>query len=153
MALELLSEAFANGGTVPARYTCEGDNVSPPLACRGAPAGAHSLALICDDPDAPGGVFTHWLLWDLPPSLEYLPENAGAATPSSEGTPGRNDFGHARYDGPCPPRGDPPHRYSFRLYALDRPLGLLRRASRAQVLERMRGHIVAQAEVTGRFGR
>lgn len=131
MALELLSKAFASGGLMPARYTCEGDNASPPLTCRGVPAEAQSLALICDDPDAPGGVFTHWLLWDLPPSLEHLPENAGAGVPSDAGTPGRNDFGHARYDGPCPPRGDPPHRYHFRLYALDRPLGLLRRASRA----------------------
>ncbi len=154
MALGLLTDAFAPGGTIPARYTCSGKNVSPPFAFRDVPAEARSLALICDDPDAPGGVFTHWVVYDMPVTLSGLPENAGAAAAPGDGrAQGRNDFGHNRYDGPCPPRGDRPHRYQFRLYALDRPVALAAGASRARVLERMQGHILAQAEVMGRFGR
>jgi hypothetical protein len=154
MSFELLSDAFSAGGTIPARYTCEGENLSPPLAFRDVPAEAKSLVLICDDPDAPTGIFTHWIVYDLRASLDGLPENAGAAAaPGNGSVQGRNDFGHNRYEGPCPPRGDRPHRYYFRLYALDQPLALSPGATRAQVMEGMQGHTLAQAEWMGRFGR
>jgi Raf kinase inhibitor-like YbhB/YbcL family protein len=154
MLLELLSDAFASGGTIPVQYTCEGENLSPPLAFRGVPAEAKSLMLICDDPDAPTGIFTHWVVYDLRASLDGLPKNVGAgAAPGNGSSHGRNDLGHNRYDGPCPPCGNRPHRYYFHLYALDQPLALSPGATRAQVMEGMQGHILAQAEVMGRFGR
>jgi Raf kinase inhibitor-like YbhB/YbcL family protein len=154
MAFELLSDSIASDDSIPARYTCDGENLSPPLAFRDVPAEAQSLALTCDDPDASSGLFTHWVVYDLPVTLYGLPENAGAETaPGNGSVQGRNDFGHSRYDGPCPPRGDRPHRYYFRLYALDQPLALSPGANRAQVMERMQGHTLAQAELMGRFGR
>jgi Raf kinase inhibitor-like YbhB/YbcL family protein len=149
MTFTLTSTAFAEGQTIPARYTCDGADVSPLLRWDGAPA-AQSFALIADDPDAPGGTFTHWVLFDIPAAQRELPE--GQAT-GALGVAGRNDFGKAGYGGPCPPRGAP-HRYIFTLSALDvATLNLPANASRSDVEAAMRGHILGQAQLMGRYGR
>lgn len=128
MAFELESEAFRNGGTIPERYTGTGENISPPLRWHGAPPGTQSFVLIMDDPDAPRGTFTHWLLWDLPAGINALPADVHRG--GRLGVAGRNDFGKLGYGGPLPPIGHGPHRYYFRLYALDVPeLGLPEGAS------------------------
>jgi Raf kinase inhibitor-like YbhB/YbcL family protein len=151
MAFELESSVFQHGGTIPARFTGTGEDVSPPLQWRGTPQGAQSLALIVDDPDAPHGTFTHWLLWDIPPTQNALAEGW---RPGSLGKSGRTDFDKVGYGGPMPPPGHGPHRYFFRLYALDRPeLGLREGASRAEVERAMEGHVLATAEWMGRFER
>src|SRR5512143_456320 len=114
MTFTLTISAFAEGGLIPAKFTCEGANVSPELRWNDAPAGTRSFALIVDDPDAPVGTFTHWVLFDIPADRAALAMGTGAI-----GVPGKNDFGRAGYGGPCPPRGHGPHRYYFTLYALD----------------------------------
>jgi Raf kinase inhibitor-like YbhB/YbcL family protein len=154
MPLNLVSDAFESGGIIPVRYTCEGENVSPPFSINGVPAEAKSLVLICDDPDVPNGPFAHWVLYDLAPDVQRC-EPDFAANPGQAGgpMPGRNDFGNDRYEGPCPPPGDEPHQYYFRLYALDEPLNLPAGATRAQVLDAMQGRILAQVELLARYGR
>lgn len=153
MGLELMSPAFTSGSTIPAKHTCEGENVSPPLSWAGAPPETKSLALIFDDPDAPRGTFSHWVLYGIPADERELPENyATSATAQRKATSGRNDFGKDGYGGPCPPRGET-HRFYFRLYALDTPLNLSAGATRAQVLDRVRDHVVAQAELMGSYKR
>ncbi|MBI4496425.1 MAG: YbhB/YbcL family Raf kinase inhibitor-like protein [Chloroflexi bacterium] len=153
MSFDLMSSAFQMGQSIPARFTCDGHNVSPPLAWNGNPEATRALALIMDDPDAPGGVFTHWVLFNLPADLRGLAE----AVPPTEQAPdgsmqGRNDFGKIGYGGPCPPEGSP-HRYRFTLYALGRPLLLAPGASKSDLLEAMQGHILAQAELVGAYRR
>ena len=152
MAIQIESSAFSEGGTIPSHYTCDGKNVSPPLTWSGAPASAKSLVLICDDPDAPAGVFTHWVVYDLPASSKGLPEGV---PPRDEiaggGRQGKNDFRKTGYGGPCPPSGT--HRYVFTLSALDRELGLPPGASRAQLLSAMRGHVVAEGKLMGKYSR
>jgi hypothetical protein len=148
MAFQLSSAAFGEGDTIPVRHTCEGDDTSTPLTWSGAPDGTRSFVLIMDDPDAPRGTFTHWVLADLPASLDNLPEGA------FQGVPCANDFGRTGYGGPCPPRGHGPHRYYFRLYALDvEALGVHHNATRAQVEKAMAGHVLDQAQTMGRFER
>jgi len=147
------SEGFSNGGEIPRKYACTGENVSPALGWTETPANAHALALIADDHDAPGGTWTHWILWNLPAHATSLPEG----TPTSEtldngARQGRNDFGRIGYGGPCPPPGKP-HRYFFRLYALDAALDLKAGASRNELDSAMKAHIVAQAEWMGLFKR
>ena len=115
MTLLLTSTGFAAGGAVPRQYTCDGENVSPPLSWSGAPSGTRSFALICDDPDAPGGLWFHWAIHDISAETSNLPE---ALKPAPAMKHGVNDFGRKRYDGPCPPRGHGAHRYRFKLYAL-----------------------------------
>jgi Raf kinase inhibitor-like YbhB/YbcL family protein len=154
MPLRLTSEAFEPAGPMPERHTCEGENVSPPLRIGGVPAAAKSLLLILDDPDAPNGVFTHWVLYNLPPDLAYIeagfmPDLDNLTGPAQ----GRNDFGNDRYEGPCPPAGDEAHQYYFRLYALDEAFALPAGATRAQVLDRTQGHILAQTELLARQSR
>src|SRR5688572_14786035 len=153
MPLRLTSDAFEPGGSMPARHTCEGENVSPPLTFGGVPAAAQSLLLIVDDPDAPNGVFTHWVLYNLSVDLRQLEEgfvpNLDAAGPAQ----GRNDFGNDRYEGPCPPPDSNEHHYYFRLYALDEPSVLPAGATRAQVLDHIQGHIVEQTELMARCQR
>src|SRR5574340_1065422 len=117
MPLALTSPAFANGANIPVAYTCEGGDRSPALAWSGPPSGVRSYVLIVDDPDAPSGTFTHWILFDVPASVTSLPETAGGE--KAGGKQGRNDFGRTGYRGPCPPRGHGPHRYYFRLFALN----------------------------------
>ena len=154
MALRLSSDAFEAGGTLPARFTCEGENISPPLRIEGVPARAKSLVLIVDDPDAPNGVFTHWVIYNLPSDLARLDEGLATAADGTRGpVQGRNDFGNDRYEGPCPPPGDRAHQYYFRLFAVDEPFTLPAGATRAQVLDQMEGHVVAQTEVLARFRR
>ena len=153
MALTISSSAFQEGDKIPAKYTCEGQDVSPPLAWSEPPAGTRSLALIVDDPDAPGGVFTHWLLFNIPPDSRELPEAVPTQAELASGAlQGKTDFGRTGYGGPCPPPGRP-HRYQFTLYALDQPLDLEGGASKKQLLSAMQGHILAQGQLTGTYQR
>ena len=153
MALSLSSIAFQGGERIPVKYTCEGQDVSPPLIWSEPPQGTQSLALIVDDPDAPGGVFTHWVLFNIPPDSGELPEAMPTLAQLSSGAlQGKNDFGRIGYGGPCPPPGRP-HHYCFTLYALDRVLDLKGGVSKKQVLDAMHGHILAQGELTGTYQR
>lgn len=151
MAFALESPAFDEGDTIPARYTCQGADVSPELRWQEAPDNTQSYALIVHDPDAPGRTFTHWVLFNIPADRTALPE---ALEPGAIGTSGQNDFGRTGYGGPCPPPGHGPHRYFFTLYALDMPnLNLSAGASRSQVEGALEGHVIAQAELMGRYER
>jgi Raf kinase inhibitor-like YbhB/YbcL family protein len=153
MALELTSAAFHDGEAIPKRYTCDGQDVSPELAWSGAPEEAKSLALIVDDPDAPAGVWVHWVIYDLPSSARGLPEGVPRDRELGSGArQGKNDFGKIGYGGPCPPKG-PAHRYFFKLYALREKTGLKAAATKADLERAMKGKIVAQATLTGKFGR
>ncbi len=150
MAFTLTSSAFAEGSSIPARYTCQGEDISPPLAWQGAPDETQSFALIMDDPDAPGRTWVHWVVYNLPPNVHALPEGiaADAALPG-EAVHGRNSWGRNDYGGPCPPSGT--HRYFFKLYALDSTLDLPPGAGKEEVLRAMEGHIVAQAQLMGTY--
>jgi Raf kinase inhibitor-like YbhB/YbcL family protein len=147
MAFELRSTAFSDGEAIPRQHTCEGDDVSPPLSWSDPPEGTRSLALVVDDPDAPGGTFTHWLAWDIDPAAGALGE--GEAAPSE----GQNDFGQTGYRGPCPPPGHGPHRYFFRLHALDGPLGVQSGAGKAEVERSLGARSLAAAELMGTYER
>ncbi len=147
MPLQVSSPAFSEGGTIPKKFSCDGENISPQLSWSGAPGGTKSLALILDDPDAPGGTFVHWVLFNLPDNTTELPEGS-----SGVGTPGTNSFRKEAYGGPCPPKGST-HRYFFKLYALDTSLSLKSGASKADVEKAMSGHILAQGQLMGKFGR
>lgn len=153
MAFELLSAAFRSGGDIPVRHTCDGPDLSPPLRWSDPPPGTRSLALIVDDPDAPGGTWVHWVLYAMPGTLRELPEGVPARdTVPGVGTQGLNDFRKVGYGGPCPPPGRP-HRYVFRLYALDTELALPARRTRADLVRAMEGHVIGQAELIGRYQR
>ena len=147
MSLILTSDAFANGQSIPAKYSCVGKNISPALTWDEPPAGTKSFALIVDDPDAPMGTWVHWVLFNIPASTGSLQENADSSTLSA----GKNSSGNTRYDGPCPPSGT--HRYFFKLYALDSTLSLSPGATKEQVLKAMEGHILAQGELMGTFSK
>ena len=153
MELQVESSAFLAGEAIPKRHTCDGDDVSPALSWSEPPAGAESLALILDDPDAPAGTWVHWVLFDIPATSRSLPEGVSPA-PTVEGTGvhGNNSWRRVGYGGPCPPQG-PAHRYVFRLYALDTTLGLKPGATRQDVDKAMKGHILAQGELMGQYGR
>ena len=149
----LTSEAFGDDEWIPARFTCDGENVSPPLAWEGAPAETTAYALIMDDPDAPGGTFTHWVLFDLPAETRGMPEGVETSErPLVGGVQGGNDADSIGYAGPCPPSGLP-HRYRFTVYALDVPVSLDPGAKKQEVLDAMEGHILARAELVGTYGR
>lgn len=153
MALVISSSSFAPGGDIPKKHTCDAADVSPQLAWSGAPAGTRSFALIVDDPDAPVGTWVHWVYYDLPGTATGLAENVSKVDePPTGGRQGRNDFRKVGYGGPCPPPGKP-HRYFFKLYALDRTLDLKAGASKKDVEQAMKGHILAQAELVGKYGR
>jgi Raf kinase inhibitor-like YbhB/YbcL family protein/uncharacterized protein (TIGR00297 family) len=154
MSFPISSPSFDEGGTIPTRYTCDGENHSPALTWSDLPAGTRSLALIAEDPDAPSGVFTHWVLYNLPPTLASLPEGlAKTVALTGVGTQGENSFHRTGYDGPCPPPGAP-HRYYFRLYALDSaptlPAGMTAASLRSKAIQ---GHTLGEAEWVGRYGR
>jgi hypothetical protein len=151
--MQLTSTALTEGQPIPAEYTCEGKNVSPPLQWTGAPANTRSLALIVDDPDAPVGLWVHWVLYNLPAGTKELPENA-SRNPSTLGgaAQGINDFKRSGYGGPCPPPGKP-HRYFFRLYALDAELQIKRDPTKKDVEKAMQGHILAQGQLMGTYKR
>src|SRR3990172_8538642 len=138
--ITLTSDAFANGGSIPAKYTCVGRNISPALSWGGPPAGTQSFALIMDDPDAPGGTWVHWVLYNIPVDLRSLQEDlpvTGKNTEPNAILTGKNSAGNIGYDGPCPPGGT--HRYFFKLYALDATISLLPGAKKDQLLKEMEG--------------
>jgi Raf kinase inhibitor-like YbhB/YbcL family protein len=151
--MNITSSAFQAGQTIPTKYTCQGADISPPLQWSGVPAGAKSLALICDDPDAPAGTWVHWVLYDLPVTAANLAEKVPtSATLSSGGKQGINDFKRVGYGGPCPPPGKP-HRYYFKLYALDANLDLKPQATKQELLRAMDGHILAETQLMGTYQR
>jgi len=152
MEIKITSSAFEPGGMIPVQYTCDGQDVSPPLSWGDMPEGTASIALICDDPDAPMGTWVHWVLFDLQPDTRGLPENI----PTEEsldmgGTHGTNDFRRLGYGGPCPPGGT--HRYFFKIYALDKKMDIPAGSTKAQLLKAMEGHILAEGELMGRYRR
>lgn len=151
----LSSPAFSDGERIPVKYTCDGDDVSPPLGWEGAPPEARSFMLIMYDPDAPVGTFIHWVLYDIPASVNALPEAVPrTAVVEGLGVQGRNDFGSLGYGGPCPPPGDKPHRYFFALHALNvERLGLEPGATAATVLEKAKQHVVGHAVLMGTYSR
>jgi len=153
MSFEIASAAFSKGGTIPKKFTCDGPDVSPPLRWTGAPAAAQSFALITDDPDAPAGTWVHWVLYNLPANTKELPEGVEKQEQLANGPiQGRNDFRRIGYGGPCPPPGMP-HRYYFKLYALDTKLPLKAGATKAELERAMKSHIVGEAELMGRYSR
>lgn len=153
MTLQIKSPDFASGSTIPKQFTCSGADISPALEWADPPAKTQSFALITDDPDAPIGTFTHWVVYDLPASLRSLPQNFPKADETADGSrQGRNDFANIGYNGPCPPPGKP-HRYFFRLYALDAKLNLKSGASKKEVERAIEGHLLAAGETMGRFSR
>ena len=153
MSLQISSPVFSTGEMIPKKFTCDGPDVSPKLTWNDPPSGTQSWALIMDDPDAPVGTWVHWVLFDLPRETRELAEGVAKQEQLSSGArQGRNDFGKIGYGGPCPPAGKP-HRYFFKLYALDTTLNLKSSATKADVEKAMRGHILAQGELLGRYGR
>jgi Raf kinase inhibitor-like YbhB/YbcL family protein len=154
MALVLTSPAFANGDAIPPRYTCEGQDISAELRWEGEPAGTKSFGLIVDDPDAPDPqapkiTWVHWVLYDIPADVHVLPENVGIQGLRPGTRPGLNDWKRVGYGGPCPPIGT--HRYFFKLYALDAVLPDLGRPTKADVLNAMKGHVLAEAQLIGTY--
>ena len=153
MAFELTSSAFASGGNIPVRHTCDGADASPPLRWADPPRNTKEFALVVDDPDAPVGTWVHWVLHRIPASVQTLPDGvAPEDAVSGAGTQGVNDFGRVGYGGPCPPRG-PAHRYFFKLYALDAELTLAPRATQVALLKAIKGHVLGQADLMGRYKR
>jgi len=149
----MTSSAFSAGETIPKKFTCDGPDFSPQLKWNAPAAATQSFALLMDDPDAPVGTWVHWVLYDLPADTQELPEGVAKQEQLASGArQGRNDFGKIGYGGPCPPAGKP-HRYFFKLYALDSRLGLKAGATKADVERAMKGHIVGQAELMGTYGR
>lgn len=147
----LSSGAFGQGKSIPAKYSCDGEDVSPPLHWGAAPPGTKSLALIMDDPDAPMGTWVHWVQFNIPASASGLAENIPPVKNAASGTPGVNSWPKPGYGGPCPPGGT--HRYFFKLYALDALLDLESSATKAQITDAMKGHILKQVELMGIYSR
>jgi len=143
--MQLTSPAFVHQGSIPAKYTCDGLNINPPLQIKNVPPAARSLILIMDDPDAPSGTFVHWVVYDISPDVEKVEEN------TVPGVAGINSYKKDCYRGPCPPSGT--HRYFFKLYALDGKLELGAGKNKEQVLERMTGHVIGQTELIGVYER
>src|SRR2546423_2300312 len=153
MNCNISSNSFASSGEIPKKFTCDGADVSPQLSWSEPPAGSKSFALLVDDPDAPAGNWNHWTMWNLPPTVRKLDEGLSKTAQLPDGTQqGLNDFRKIGYNGPCPPPGKP-HRYYFKLYALDGKLNLKPGARKAEVEAAMKGHILGQAELIGKYGR
>ncbi|MGF1498231.1 MAG: YbhB/YbcL family Raf kinase inhibitor-like protein [Elainellaceae cyanobacterium] len=153
--MKLESPAFSANGAVPMIYTCDDQNISPPLRWDDAPVETQSYVLIVDDPDAPNRTFTHWVIYDLPPKTRELPEGISSVDPilGGGGTQGTNDFGQIGYGGPCPPENHDAHRYFFKLYALRSVLGLAEGATKDQVEAAMDGQILTASELVGNYTR
>ena len=153
MALNISAADFAGGSTLPSKYTCQGDSISPALAWTGEPGSTRSFALIVEDTDAPAGLFTHWLIFNIPAATHSLPEGASPQGSRPKGsTEGKNDAGTLGYSAPCPPPGKP-HRYYFKLYALSDKLALSSGASRAEMDASLKGLILAEARTMGTYQR
>jgi Raf kinase inhibitor-like YbhB/YbcL family protein len=149
----LISAAFQAGADIPRKYACDAEDISPPLRWENAPAGTKAFALITDDPDAPGGTWVHWVIYDLPSETKELAEGVAKTETIANGAKqGVNDFRRVGYGGPCPPPGSA-HRYYFKLYALDAPTQLKPQATKQQVLEAIKGHVLGEAELMGRYKR
>ncbi|MCD6515835.1 MAG: YbhB/YbcL family Raf kinase inhibitor-like protein [Candidatus Aminicenantes bacterium] len=152
MKIEIKSDVFDQGGMIPEKYTCDGDNISPPLSWDLVPEETKSIAVICDDPDAPVGTWVHWVVYNIPPEIKELKENI---TPEREmdngGVQGMNDFKKIGYGGPCPPSGT--HRYFFKIYALDSRMELKPGATKYELLIAMESHILAKGELIGKYSR
>jgi Raf kinase inhibitor-like YbhB/YbcL family protein len=152
MEIKVTSSAFAEGGLIPAKYTCDGQDISPPLQWEGVPEGTKSIALISDDPDAPRGMWVHWVLFNLPADNTGIEENIPPEKTLPNGAiQGITDFGRVGYGGPCPPSGT--HRYFFKVYALDTKLDLAAGANKSQLLKAMEGHILGQGQLIGKYKR
>jgi hypothetical protein len=150
--IQVESSAFAEGATIPQKYTCDGEDISPPLAWEEPPADTQSLALVCDDPDAPSGTWDHWILFNIPNTVRSLPEGVPAdGTVAGIGSHGSNSWKRLGYGGPCPPQGST-HHYSFRIYALDTSLDLEAGASKKDLEKAMAGHILAEGQLVGQYG-
>jgi hypothetical protein len=150
--IEVRSSAFGEGSRIPSDFTCDGADISPPIEWSGVPARAQSLTIIVEDPDAPSGNWTHWLVYDLPPDLTHLQAGISAGEELPGGAlQGHTDFGRTGYGGPCPPSGE--HRYFFKVYALDAMLRLKSGASKQELLRTMKGHILAEGVLMGRYDR
>lgn len=153
--MEISSSVFEDGEKIPVRHTCDGEDVSPPLSIGDVPSGAESLAVVVDDPDAPGGVFDHWIIWNIPPGTESIPEGVPAenVVETLEGArQGQNGFGEIGYRGPCPPSG-PPHNYRFKIYALDAEIDLESGMMKEDLDREIQGHVLAEDQIIGVFGR
>lgn len=151
-SMELKSQAFQPGDLIPAKYTCDGQDISPPLTWSDPPAGTKSFALISDDPDAPVGTWVHWVIWNIPASARSLEENLPKKDSLPNGAKqGTTDFRRIGYGGPCPPSGT--HRYFFKLYALDTTLNLPAATTKKDLEKAMQGHILVQAELIGKYRR
>ena len=151
--MELKSSVLKEGANIPRKHTCDADDVSPLLSWDNAPAGTRAIALIADDPDAPGGTWVHWVIYDLPADTKELAEGVAKTETLERGAKqGVNDFRRVGYSGPCPPPGLP-HRYFFKLYALDAPTNLKPRATKQQLLDAIKGHILSEAQLVGRYQR
>jgi len=140
--LKVQSTAFKNGGQIPSKYTCEGENINPEIEISSIPENTRSIALIVEDPDAPRGVYDHWIVWNIPPN-ETIPEN------SRPGVSGKNSFGNTSYGGPCPPSGS--HRYFFKVYALDRELDIAAGSDKQKLKEAMKDHVLGSGELMGHY--
>ncbi len=152
MSIIITSSAFEDNGLIPAQYTCDGADISPPLQWEGVPEGTGSIALICDDPDAPMGTWVHWVIFDLPAETRELGENVPTdGTLPNGAKQGITDFGRTGYGGPCPPGGT--HRYFFKIYALDTEIDLTPGATKSDLLEAMEGHILGQGQLVGKYKR
>jgi Raf kinase inhibitor-like YbhB/YbcL family protein len=152
MALEIHSSAFENGGNIPARYTRDGENISPPLTWTDVPVKTQSFVLIVDDPDAPVGDWVHWLAWNIPANTTSLAEGLSTAPKLASGMQqGVTDYGTTGYDGPCPPSGT--HRYFFKLYAVDVVLDVPSTIKKQGLEQAMKGHALAQAVLVGKYSR
>jgi len=152
MEIKITSSAFEDGGLIPPKYTCDGADVSPPLQWQKAPAGTASIAVICDDPDAPMGTFVHWVLFNLPADTTQLAENIPAVDTLPNGAKqGVSDFRRVGYGGPCPPSGT--HRYFFKIYAVDAKFDIPGRADKAALLKAMTEHILGQGQLIGKYKR
>ncbi len=153
MSFQIASTAFPSGGMIPKKFTCDGPDVSPQLSWKEAPAGTQSFTLIMDDPDAPVGTWVHWVLYNLTASTRELPEGVEKQEQLASGAmQGRNDFRRIGYGGPCPPPGAP-HNYHFKLYALDTKLNLKAGATEPELERAIKGHILGETRLMGRYGR
>ena len=150
--MKLISTAFQEGANIPKKHTGDGPDVSPPLEWEGEPQGVKSFALICDDPDAPGGTWVHWVIFNISANIHGLQEAVPASGKTDGWTQGKNDFKKLAYGGPAPPPGKP-HRYFFKLYALDSVLALSEGATKQELEAAMKNHILAQGQLMGKYGR